>query len=479
MEKHAAAIGIYGMTDTGLNLAQNLAGHGFLTAVSDRSPEKVDSAAAPAVPGVTVQRTPAGFTASLELPRRILILPRTAAAVDSMIADLLPGLAPGDILIDGGNSFYRETLRRFRELDAKGIHFVGLGMSGGVDGALSGPSLMFGASPEDWALLRPVFEPVSARASDGTPCCGRVGSPGAGHFVKMVHDGIEYADMQLISETYLILRKLLNLDPARIAEVFAGWNRGPMLESYLADITAKILAEKDPATGLPLVDVILDSAGQLGSGKWLSQIALELGTPGATIAESVFARNLSTLKEERVKTSKLYGAPVRNAAAAPEISDLERALFASMLCSYAQGFQLLRAADAEFHWRIDYSATAALWRGGSLVRAGFLDEIVKIFSETPFIQNLLMSPWFVKNLSECSASWRRTAAGAMLNSLPVPAMASALAWFDSSVTERLPAGLIQAQRDYFGSHSYERTDRPRGRFFHTDWLNLQKQENQQ
>ena len=416
--------------------------------------------------------------------------------MDGVIETLLPLLEPGDVLIDGGNSNYQDTTRRTRKLRESGILFVGTGVSGGEEGALLGPSIMPGGNADAWPVLEPIFKAIAAKVEDGTPCCDWIGPDGAGHYVKMVHNGIEYGDMQMIAEAYSVLRAIGGIEPAAMSGIFAKWNEGE-LSSYLVEITAGILARVDGETGRPLVDVILDAAGQKGTGKWTGIDSLMLGAPVTAITEAVFARALSSLKDERVAASRMLPGPetapsrrgigavessaedvhTRDAIAGREpgadavsfAADVRRALYASKICSYAQGFQLLSMASAEYGWRLDFGAIALMWRGGCIIRAAFLDRIKAAYDEAPDLANLLLAPYFRDAIGGAQAAWRRVVATAVTRGVPVPAFASALAWYDGYRSERLPANLLQAQRDYFGAHTYERIDRPRGEFFHTDW----------
>jgi 6-phosphogluconate dehydrogenase len=383
---------------------------------------------------------------------------------------LKPLLKPGDVLIDGGNSLFLDTERRIRSLEGSGILYVGTGVSGGEEGALKGPSIMPGGNPDAWPVIKPLFQAIAARTPDGAPCCEWIGSGGAGHFVKMVHNGIEYGDMQMIGESFAILETILGMKTDEIAAVFDEWNRGE-LNSYLIEITGKILKKKDAETGKPMVHVILDAAGQKGTGKWTSQTALDLGVPAQTIAEAVFARCLSALKEERVAASAILAGPSRRFSGdrLAFVGDVRKALYASKICSYAQGFQLLRAADEEYKWHLNFGAIALLWRAGCIIRAQFLDNIKDAFDADPGLKNMLLAPYFRSVLADCQDSWRTAVGEAVLSGVPVPTFSSALAYYDGYRSAILSANLLQAQRDFFGAHTYERTDKPRGRFFHTEW----------
>jgi 6-phosphogluconate dehydrogenase len=390
--------------------------------------------------------------------------------VDAFIDQVAPHLEKGDIIIDGGNSHFPDTIRRTKYLEEKGLLYIGTGVSGGEEGALTGPSIMPGGSPEAWDYVKPIFQGISAKVADGSPCCEWVGKDGAGHYVKMVHNGIEYGDMQMICEAYSLMKNILGMSASEMHEVFGEWNKGE-LDSYLIEITTDILSKTDPETGKPVVDIILDTAGQKGTGKWTSQSALDLGTCAPTIAEAVFARCASAIKEERVAASKeLNGPEVKFDGDAKEfIEDIRKALYASKICSYAQGFQLMKAAAAEYGWSLKYGEIALMWRGGCIIRANFLGDIKKAFDDNPKLANLLLDPFFKKIIDDCQTSWRKVIAKAVSMGVPVPAFASALSYYDSYRSAQLPANLLQAQRDYFGAHTYERIDKPRKEFFHTAW----------
>jgi 6-phosphogluconate dehydrogenase len=411
------------------------------------------------------------LVAALKRPRKLMIMVKAGPPVDDVIAEVAPLLEPGDILIDGGNTHYPDTTRRTRELKAKGLLFIGTGVSGGEEGALKGPSIMPGGNVEAWPHIKPIFQAIAAKVADGTPCCDWVGPEGAGHYVKMVHNGIEYGDMQLICEAYQLLRMLLGMTPDAMHDVFARWNKGP-LDSYLIEITRDILAYKDPESGRPMVDLILDTAGQKGTGKWTVTSALDLGVPLTLIAEAVFARVLSAQKEERVAACKILKGP----PAAPFtgdthafVQDIEQALYASKLISYAQGYALMNAMGKESGWKFNNGGVALMWRGGCIIRSAFLGKIKEAFDRNPDLENLLLDPYFTEQVTHAQAGWRRVSAAAVTAGVPLPAMTSALAYYDGYRSERLPANLLQAQRDYFGAHTYERIDRPRGQFFHTNW----------
>jgi 6-phosphogluconate dehydrogenase len=406
----------------------------------------------------------------LEIPRKVMLMIKAGKPVDDFIETLLPHLDEGDIIIDGGNSFFGDTIRRTHYLAEKGINYVGTGVSGGEEGALHGPSIMPGGNPAAWPHIKPIFQAIAAKVEDGTPCCDWVGSDGAGHYVKMVHNGIEYGDMQMIAESYFLMRHLLGVTPAEMQGVFREWNEGE-LDSYLIEITRDILGEVDPETGEPMVDVILDTAGQKGTGKWTSQSALDMGTPAPTVAEAVFARFLSAIKPQRVAASQILEGPSARFGEdkEPFIEAIRQALYASKICSYAQGFQLLRMAAEEHGWDLDYGQIALMWREGCIIRAQFLERIKEAFDEDPDLANLLLAPYFKAAIDRSQDAWRQVVATAVTHGLPVPAFSSALAYYDGYRSERLPANIIQAQRDYFGAHTYERVDKPRGEFFHTNW----------
>jgi 6-phosphogluconate dehydrogenase len=466
-----ADIGLIGLAVMGQNLVLNMDDHGFTVAVFNRTVEKVDRFLANEAQGTKVigAHSLEELVAALKRPRKVMIMVKAGRPVDATIEQLVPLLEPGDIIIDGGNSHYPDSTRRTQELAAKGILFIGTGVSGGEEGARFGPSIMPGGAPDAWPHVKPIFQAIAAKVADGTPCCDWVGEEGAGHFVKMVHNGIEYGDMQLISEAYDLLRFGLGLPPAEISAVFADWNRGK-LESYLIEITAEILAYTDE-DGEPMVDKILDTAGQKGTGKWTAVSALDMGIPLTLIGEAVFARFLSALKEDRVKAAAELGAAVMPISGdkAAFIHDLSDALYAAKIISYAQGYMLFRAASADYGWNLNYGQIALMWRGGCIIRAAFLDDIKAAYETNPELPNLLLDPTFKAQMQAGEAAWRRVIAQAVTAGIPVPAMSSALAFYDGFRRDRLPANLLQAQRDYFGAHTYERVDKPRGEFFHTNW----------
>ena len=472
MTTATADIGLIGLAVMGENLVLNMESHGYTVAVFNRTTSKVDEFIAGRGNGKHLVgcHTVEQLVASLKRPRKIMIMVKAGAAVDAVIDELTPLLEPGDILIDGGNTHYPDTTRRARALKAKGLLFVGTGVSGGEEGALKGPSIMPGGDPEAWPHVKEIFQAIAAKVPDGTPCCDWVGPEGAGHYVKMVHNGIEYGDMQLICEAYQLMRGLLGLAPEAMHNVFARWNSG-VLDSYLIEITRDILGYKDPESGKPMVDLILDTAGQKGTGKWTVTSALDLGVPLTLIGEAVFARCLSAEKEERVAASKAFDGPAEPFQGDPTafINDIEMALYASKLISYAQGYVLMNAMGKESGWKFNNGGVALMWRGGCIIRSAFLGKIKEAFDRNPELSNLLLDPFFNAEMKKAVAGWRRVCAAAVSHGVPLPAMSSALAYFDGYRTERLPANLLQAQRDFFGAHTYERVDKPRGQFFHTNW----------
>ena len=467
-----ANIGLIGLAVMGENLVLNMASHGFTVAVYNRTTSRVDDFVQGRGKDQTIigVHSPEELVARLAPPRRIMMMVQAGPAVDAVIQDLIPLLEPGDILIDGGNSYYGDTVRRTRELAEKGLLYIGTGVSGGEEGALKGPSIMPGGNPEAWPHVKEIFQAIAAKVDDNSPCCDWVGEDGAGHYVKMIHNGIEYGDMQMICEAYNLLRNVLGLSPAEMSEVFKEWNTGE-LDSYLIEITGDILAKTDDETGKPMVDLILDTAGQKGTGKWTGIEALQLGAPTATITEAVFARCISALKEERVAAAEWLDGPEATFDGDREtfVEDVRRALYASKICSYAQGFQLLHMAAAEYGWNLNYGGIALMWRGGCIIRAQFLGRIKEAFDENPDLSNLLLPSYFRQAIQSSQASWRKVVATAVAHGVPAPAFSSALAYYDGYRSARLPANLLQAQRDYFGAHTYERVDRPRGEFFHTNW----------
>ena len=461
--------GIIGLGVMGENLALNIERHGFSVVGYDLAPEKVQNFKKRTEgKKVVATGTLTDFLHALESPRRILIMVPAGKAVDSVINDLRPHLAKGDVVIDGGNTYFADTDRRMKSLEGTGILYVGTGVSGGEEGALWGPSIMPGGNPDAWPVVKPILQAIAAKTEDGWPCCEWVGNGGAGHFVKMVHNGIEYGDMQMICEAYFLMERVLGMTPAEMSTVFAEWNKGE-LNSYLIEITSDILARKDPDTGKPMVHVILDTAEQKGTGKWTSQVALDLGMPAQTIADAVFARMLSALKKERVAASAVLKGPAGHFSGDKKefLETIRKALFCSKICSYAQGFQLLRAADQEYKWNLNFGTIAMLWRAGCIIRAQFLGKINEAYGRKPDLANLLLDSYFAGTISSYQAAWRKAVSTAVEMGVPVSAFMSALSYFDSYRTAVLPANLLQAQRDYFGAHTYRRVDREG--IFHTSW----------
>ena len=466
-----ADIGLIGLAVMGQNLVLNMADHGYRVAVFNRTTSKVDDFLNGPARGTSIIGTYSldELVASLEKPRKVMLMVKAGEVVDHFIDALVPLLEPGDVIIDGGNSHYPDSTRRTALLREKGLRFIGTGISGGEEGARHGPSIMPGGDPEAWPLVKEIFQSIAAKV-DGEPCCQWVGQDGAGHFVKMVHNGIEYGDMQLICEAYSLMENALGMSCDDMHEVFKRWNTG-VLDSYLIEITADILAMKD-VDGEPLVDKILDTAGQKGTGKWTGISALDLGVPLTLIGEAVFARILSSLKDERVRASGILG-PRPNVAKNEDVDDcikaLHDALYASKIISYAQGFMLMREAAEEQGWDLNYGEIALMWRGGCIIRSTFLGNIRDAFDKNPQLENLALDTFFTDALRMAETGWRKAVLLAVSHAIPAPAFTSALSYFDGYRSERLPANLLQAQRDYFGAHTYERTDKPRGEFFHTDW----------
>jgi 6-phosphogluconate dehydrogenase len=466
-----ADMGIIGLGVMGENLALNIESRGYAVAGFDLAEDKRASFARRTQgKRAVVAASTAEFVAALKTPRKVLVMVPAGKAVDAVIESLKPHLSAGDILIDGGNTFFADTERRIQALEGSGIRFIGSGVSGGEEGALKGPSLMPGGDELAWPEVKPILQAIAARTEGGDICCDWIGAGGSGHFVKMVHNGIEYGDMQLITEAYWLMERLLGLSTDEMANVFEQWNEGE-LDSYLIEITASILRKRDERTGQSLVNVILDTAGQKGTGKWTSQVAFDLGSPAQTIAQAVFARMLSALKEERVRAAQVLNGPTPSFQGDKTafLEAIRQALYCSKICSYAQGFQLLRAADEAHHWQLHLGPIASLWRAGCIIRARFLDRIKAAYDREPDLANLLLDPFFAGVMNQGQAAWRTVVATAIQNGIPVPALTSALTYFDSYRSERLPANLLQAQRDCFGAHTYERVDAPRGQFFHTDW----------
>ena len=468
--KELSDIGLAGLAVMGENLVLNMESKGFRVSVYNRTTEKVDRFIEGRAKGKNIQgfHTLKELSASLERPRKVMLMVKAGKPVDDMIAEVLPYLEKGDIIIDGGNSHFPDTNRRTKHLEEQGILYIGTGVSGGEEGALLGPSIMPGGSKAAWPHVKPIFQSIAAHV-DGIPCCDWVGENGAGHFVKMVHNGIEYGDMQLICEAYQVMKDLLGMSAGEMHEVFREWNEGD-LDSYLIEITRNILAFRDE-DGEPLVEKILDTAGQKGTGKWTGITALDLGTPLTLIGEAVFARCLSAQKDERIVASGILQGPSPSYAAGKKafIEDLRLALYASKLVSYAQGYVLMREAAQEYGWNLNNGGIAQMWRGGCIIRSAFLGKITEAFKTEPGLKNLLLDPYFREKMRDAQKGWRNAVATALSAGIPVPAMAAALTYYDGYRSERLPANLLQAQRDYFGAHTYERIDRPRGQFFHTNW----------
>lgn len=469
--KTLSDIGLIGLAVMGENLVLNMESKGFQVSVFNRSTDKVDNFVNGRAKGKNIKGTQTieELVQSLERPRKVMLMIKAGSAVDATIETLIPLLESGDIIIDGGNTHFPDTDRRTAYVESKGLLYIGTGVSGGEEGALLGPSIMPGGSPKAWPLVKPIFQGISAKVEDGTPCCDWVGENGAGHFVKMVHNGIEYGDMQLINEAYHIMKDVLGMSADEMHEVFKEWNNGP-LDSYLVEITRDILAFKDE-DGSPLVDKILDTAGQKGTGKWTAVSALDLGIPLTLIGEAVFSRCLSAIKEERVAASKILNGPKPTFKGDRKqfLNDLQDALYASKVVSYAQGYALMAAAAKEYGWNLNYGGIALMWRGGCIIRSIFLSKIKDAFDEDPNLTNLLLTPFFKDVVEKAQAGWRNVVTTAIMNGIPTPAFATALNYFDGYRSERLPANLLQAQRDYFGAHTYERLDKPRGEFFHTNW----------
>jgi len=471
-QKALAQIGVVGLAVMGSNIARNFARHDYTVAVYNRSTEKTDAFMAEYgkdgnfIPSTTIKE----FVASLERPRRALIMVQAGEATDAVIAQLADAMDKGDIIIDGGNSLFTDTIRREADMSARGLHFVGAGISGGEEGALNGPSIMPGGPAESYESLGPLLESIAAHVDD-VPCCTHIGPNGAGHFVKMVHNGIEYADMQVIGEAYHLLRYAAHMTPAEIAEVFREWNTGD-LDSYLVEITAEVLSQVDAETGKPLIDVIVDQAGQKGTGRWTVKAALDLGIPTTGIGEAVFARALSGAADQRAATEgQLPTGDIADGVSDDErpefIEDVRRALYASKLVAYAQGFDEIKAGSEEYGWNIDPRDLATIWRDGCIIRAKFLNRIVDAYNTNPDVESLLLDPYFKNEMGDLINSWRRVVIAATQTGLPIPVFASSLSYYDSLRADRLPAALIQGQRDYFGAHTYQRVDKPGT--FHTQW----------
>lgn len=490
MAKTQSDIGLIGLAVMGQNLALNIADHGFKISVYNRTTEKTEKFVAenPNTPGGVVgTKTLEEFVRSIAKPRKLIILVQAGKGTDAVIDSLVPLLEQNDIVIDGGNALWTDTIRREKALREKGLRFIGSGVSGGEEGARFGPALMPGGDPAAYKELEPIWNAVAAKVDaqtgrpltgaapgkpvvGGVPCAAYIGENGAGHYVKMCHNGIEYGDMQMICEAYALMKGLLGMKAPAMGAIFAEWNQG-MLGSFLIEITADILGQKDPVTKKPIVDVILDTAGQKGTGKWTSVNALDMGVPAPTIAESVFARFLSAIKEERVAAAKILKGPKKKYRGSKKalIAAIHDALYCSKICSYAQGFQLMREAQKEYKWKLNFGEIAQIWRGGCIIRAVFLQKITEAYARQPDLANLLLDPYFNKTVQKAQANWRKVVAVASECGVAVPTFSSALAYYDGYRSARLPANLLQGQRDFFGAHTYERTDQPRGKFFHIDW----------
>jgi 6-phosphogluconate dehydrogenase len=471
MSNAKADIGLIGLAVMGQNLVLNMNDHGYTVAVFNRTVSKVDDFVANEAAGTNVIGTHSieELVAALKRPRRVFLLVKAGKAVDDFIELLLPHLETGDILIDGGNSHFPDTIRRAKYIESKGLLYIGTGVSGGEEGARRGPSMMPGGSPAAWPHVKEIFQSIAAKTPEGEPCCDWVGEDGAGHYVKMVHNGIEYGDMQLITEAYQLMREGLGMSNQEMHEVFAEWNRGE-LDSYLIEITRDILSTRDQ-DGQYVVDYILDTAGQKGTGKWTGISALDLGVPMTLVGEAVFSRCLSAMKDERVAAAKVLQGPCVKFEGDRQafVNDIRKAMYASKIVSYTQGYMLMREAAREYGWRLNYGGIALMWRGGCIIRSRFLGKIRDAFEKNPDLNNLLLDDFFRDVIHESQASWRRVVGKALELGIPAPAMSSGLAFYDGYRHERLPANLLQAQRDYFGAHTYERIDRPRGQFFHTNW----------
>lgn len=471
MEKQGD-IALIGLAVMGQNLILNMADNGYTVVAYNRTVSKVDeflNAAAKGNENVVGAHSVEEMIAKLKRPRKIMLMVKAGDAVDKFIEMLLPHLEKGDLIIDGGNSHFPDTIRRTKYLAEKGFLYIGTGVSGGEEGARRGPSIMPGGHPDAWPLVKDIFQAIAAKTPDGTPCCDWVGDNGAGHYVKMTHNGIEYGDMQLICEAYNLMKSGLGMSADEMHEVFAEWDKGD-LDSYLIEITADILSQKDE-DGQPLVEKILDTAGQKGTGKWTSVSSLDLGIPVTLIAEAVYARCLSALKDDRVEASKILSGPEKKIDADKKtfVEDIRKALLASKIVSYAQGYILMQEAAKEYGWNLDYGSIALMWRGGCIIRSVFLGKIRDAFDRNPKLKNLLLDEYFKSVIDQCQGSWRKVISKAVEIGVPVPAFSTALAFYDGYRSERLPANLLQAQRDYFGAHTYERIDKPRGEFFHTNW----------
>jgi 6-phosphogluconate dehydrogenase len=471
----ACDIGLIGLAVMGQNLVLNMNDHGFKVAVFNRTTSKVTDFMETAAKDTDIVGTYSleELASVLKRPRRVMLMVKAGKPVDDFIEAILPFLEEGDIIIDGGNSNFIDSIRRTAYLESRGLLFIGTGVSGGEEGARYGPSIMPGGSKEAWPFVKDIFQSIAAKVEDGTPCCDWVGENGAGHFVKMVHNGIEYGDMQLIAEAYHLMKDVLNLSHDEMSQVFAEWDQGK-LDSYLIEITSEILGVKDEEDGTPLVTKILDSAGQKGTGRWTAIDALDNGVPLTLITEAVQARSLSALKDERIRASKVLSGPdaAFEGSREPFLKDIHDALYASKMISYTQGYMHLQTAAGEYNWNLNYGGIALMWRGGCIIRSVFLAKIKDAYEANPSLENLLLDPYFHNEIEAAQSAWRRVIAQAVTSGIPTPAMSSALAFYDGYRSERLPANLLQAQRDYFGAHTYERVDREPGRYFHTDWVGL-------
>ncbi len=472
MAEKQADIGLIGLAVMGQNLVLNMNDNGYTVAVFNRTVSKVDDFLNGAAKGrdtILGAHSMEEFVASLKRPRKVMLMVKAGDVVDSFIDMVLPHLEKGDCIIDGGNSHFPDTIRRTKTLEEKGILYIGTGVSGGEEGARRGPSMMPGGNKKAWPLVKDIFQSIAAKTDDGEPCCDWVGEDGAGHYVKMVHNGIEYGDMQLICEAYMLMKNALGMDADAMHEVFKDWNTGD-LDSYLVEITRDILGFKDD-DGSALVEKILDTAGQKGTGKWTGVSSLDLGVPVTLIGEAVFSRCLSAMKDERVEASKVLSGPDATFSGDKKsfIDDIQKALLASKIVSYTQGYMLMREAAREYGWNLNYGGIALMWRGGCIIRSVFLGKIKDAFDKNPELNNLLLDDWFKNKIDECQASWRRVVSKSVELGIPMPAFSTALAFYDGYRNDRLPANLLQAQRDYFGAHTYERVDKKRGEFFHTNW----------
>lgn len=467
-------IGLIGCGVMGGNLALNIESKGFSVAVFDIDSKKIESllnkAKGKRIKGSTDLQD---LVNSLKIPKKIMLMIPAGAPVDSAISSLLPFLNKGDIIIDGGNSFFKDTIRRVKELEQKGYLYIGTGVSGGEEGALKGPAIMPGGSEKGWLHIKPIFEKISAKANDDVPCCKWIGPDGAGHFVKVVHNGIEYADMQLICEAYFLLSNLLGMNAKQISEIFFKWNQGE-LQSYLIEITGIVLSKKDPDTQKPIVDIIMDKAGQKGTGAWTSQIALELGVPAPTIAEAVFARCLAAIKDERINAAKIFKTSVPKKYSGNRkklIEKIRKSLYVAKICVYAQGFAMMKVASESYNWKLNFSDISSIWRAGCIIRARFLNRINDAYTSNPTLKNILLDKYFKKGIYEREKDLREVVSLAVRKGISIPAFSSALSYLDGYRSKRLPANLLQAQRDYFGAHTYERIDKP-GKF-HSQWDKLE------